>query len=98
MRFRPAPRVSFVRAGVPIVKRIQKHFAKRLAFVFRNFPLSQMHPHAEEAAETAEFAASHDKFWEMHDLLYENQDRLDEVLLPKVTEELGLDPSNFGRP
>ena len=56
----------------PIVKRLQKHFGKRLLFVFRNFPLSQMHPHAESAAETAEFAGTHDKFWEMHDLLYEN--------------------------
>src|SRR6267378_230908 len=41
----------------PIVKRLQKHFGKRLLFVFRNFPLSQMHPHAESAAETAESAA-----------------------------------------
>jgi protein-disulfide isomerase len=79
----------------PIVKRVQKHFAKRLAFVFRNFPLSQMHPYAEAAAETAEFAASHNKFWEMHDLLYENQDRLDEELLSTLTEELGLDPSEL---
>jgi protein-disulfide isomerase len=65
----------------PIVKRVQKHFGKRLLFVFRNFPLSQMHPYAEPAAETAEFASAHDKFWEMHDLLYENPDRLDDALL-----------------
>ncbi len=38
----------------PIVKRVQKHFGKRLSFVFRNFPLTQMHPFAEPAAETAE--------------------------------------------
>src|ERR1700678_3271601 len=43
----------------PIVKRVQKHFGKRLLFVFRNFPLSQMHVHAESAAETAEFAGAH---------------------------------------
>ena len=43
----------------PIVKRVQKHFGKRLLFVFRNFPLSEMHPYAEPAAETAEFAAAH---------------------------------------
>jgi protein-disulfide isomerase len=35
----------------PIVKRLQKHFGKRLLFVFRNFPLNQTHPHAESAAE-----------------------------------------------
>ena len=62
----------------PIVKRLQKHFGKRLSFVFRNFPLTQLHPYAEPAAETAEFAGSHEKFWQMHDLLYENQNRLDD--------------------
>ena len=41
----------------PIVKRLQKHFGEGLLLVFRNFPLSQMHPHAESAAETAEFTA-----------------------------------------
>ena len=40
----------------PIVKRLQRHLGKRLGFVFRNFPLRQIHPHAEAAAETAETA------------------------------------------
>jgi protein-disulfide isomerase len=75
----------------PIIKRLQKHFGKRLLFVFRNFPLSQMHPYAEPAAETAEFAGAHSKFWEMHDLLYENQDRLDDALLFELAEQLHLD-------
>jgi protein-disulfide isomerase len=60
----------------PIVKLIQQHFRPRLRFVFRHFPLSQAHPNAESAAQTAEFAGAHGKFWEMHDALYENQDRL----------------------
>jgi protein-disulfide isomerase len=75
----------------PIVKRLQKHFGKRLSFIFRNFPLSQMHPFAESAAEAAEFAGAQGKFWEMHDLLYENQNRLgEEGLLEELAEELGL--------
>jgi protein-disulfide isomerase len=74
----------------PIVQRIQKHFGKRLRFVFRNFPLSEMHPNAESAAESAEFAATHGKFWEMHDLLFENQDRLGGVLYLQLAEKLGL--------
>jgi protein-disulfide isomerase len=78
----------------PIVKRLQKHFGKRLAFVFRNFPLNQMHPYAESAAETAEFAGSHDKFWEMHDLLYENQDGLGEDgLMDELAQQLHLVPA-----
>ena len=79
----------------PIVKRVQKHFGKRLLFVFRNFPLSEMHPYAEPAAETAEFAAAQHKFWEMHDLLYENQDRLDDALLFRLAEQLHLDPEKL---
>jgi protein-disulfide isomerase len=80
----------------PIVKRVQKHFGKRLLFVFRNFPLSEMHPYAEPAAETAEFAAAHHKFWEMHDLLYENQDRLDDALLLfQLAQQLQLDPEKL---
>jgi len=79
----------------PIVKRLQKHFGKGLLLVFRNFPLSQMHTHAESAAETAEFAGSHNKFWEMHDLLFEHQDRLEDSLLMILTEELHLAPAEL---
>lgn len=74
----------------PIVKQIQKRFGKRLRFVFRNFPLSQMHPHAEAAAEVAEFAGAQGKFWEMHDQLYENQARFGEALYLSLGEKLGL--------
>lgn len=73
-----------------IVKRVQKHFGRRLGFVFRNFPLKEMHPHAESAAETAEFAGAHGKFWEMHDLLFENQKRLSKPVYIELAEELGL--------
>jgi len=74
----------------PIVKRVQKHFGERLRFVFRNFPLREMHPHAEAAAETAEFAGAHGKFWEMHDLLFENQERLGGPLFLELAEKLEL--------
>ncbi|HMD44215.1 MAG TPA: thioredoxin domain-containing protein [Candidatus Acidoferrum sp.] len=76
----------------PIVKRVQKHFGKRLRFVFRNFPLGEMHPHAESAAESAEFAGSKNKFWEMHDLLFENQENLSGVLYLKLATQLELPP------
>ncbi len=61
----------------PIVQQVQKHFGAKLRFVFRNFPLTELHPHAEAAAETAEFAGAHGKFWEMHDAIFENQRRLE---------------------
>jgi len=78
-------------AAYPIVKRVQKHFGKRLRFVFRNFPLVQAHPNAQSAAEAAEFAAAHGKFWEMHDAIYENQRELSMDFLLRVGEKLGLD-------
>ncbi len=74
----------------PIIKQVQKHFGKRLRLVFRNFPLGEMHPHAEAAAEVAEFAASQGKFWEMHDLLFENQARLGDALFSELAEKLKL--------
>ena len=62
-------------AAYPIVKEIQSRLGERLRFVFRNFPITTSHPHAEQAAESAESAAAQGRFWEMHDLLYENQAR-----------------------
>jgi protein-disulfide isomerase len=74
----------------PIVKAVQNHFGKRLRFVFRNFPLTQVHPNAESAAETAEFAGAHGRFWEMHDRLYENQASLSLPLYLALAESLRL--------
>jgi protein-disulfide isomerase len=74
----------------PVVKRVQKHFGKRLRFVFRNFPLTQIHPEAENAAETAEFAGAHDQFWQMHDALFENQEALGPELYSSLADTLGL--------
>ncbi|HWO29126.1 MAG TPA: thioredoxin domain-containing protein [Candidatus Acidoferrum sp.] len=75
----------------PIVKALQKKFGKQLRFVFRNFPLREIHPKAEVAAETAEFAATHGKFWDMHDLIFENQNSLSEQMLGELARRLTLD-------
>jgi len=74
----------------PIVKAVRKHFGKQLRFVYRHFPLTQIHPLAEPAAEAAEFARVNEHFWEMHDGIFENQDRLSVPLLAELAEELGL--------
>src|SRR5229473_594536 len=74
-----------------IVKALQKKFGKQLRFAFRNFPLREIHPNAEVAAETAEFAAAHDKFWDMHDLIFENQNSLSEQMLGELADRLTLD-------
>jgi protein-disulfide isomerase len=81
----------------PIIKQVQKHFGKRLGFVFRNFPLNESHPSAEDAAETAEFAATQERFWEMHDALFENQDALGIPLLLELAQKLGLSADDLNR-
>lgn len=82
----------FCGLAYPVVKQLQRHFQEKLRFVFRNFPLSEIHPLAEIAAETAEFAASKGKFWEMHDLLYEHQNQLSAPFLLELAESLNLSP------
>ena len=84
-------------AAYPIVKRVQKHFGKKLCFVFRNFPLVQSHPMAQSAAEAAEFAASHGKFWEMHDAIYENQRSLSVEFLVEIADGMGLSGSALAK-
>lgn len=79
----------------PYLKRLQERLGDQLCFVFRNFPITQSHPLAEVAAETAEFANSEGRFWEMHDRIYEEQRRLSLPLLLELTQELQLSPEQF---
>ena len=79
----------------PIIKQVQKNLGNKLCFIFRNFPITQIHPHAQHAAEAAEAAAAQNKFWEMHDYLYEHQQALDDKNLEKYAGILGLDMVKF---
>jgi NhaA family Na+:H+ antiporter len=85
------------RQVAPIIEELRARFGDRLRYVFRHFPLTTMHPHAQLAAEAAEAAAAQGKFWEMHDLLFERQDALDEGDLIQYAIELGLDAERFER-
>ncbi|GIJ34670.1 Protein-disulfide isomerase [Micromonospora sediminimaris] len=64
--------------------------ADTVRHVYRHFPITNMHPYAERAAEVAEAAGRRGRFWEMHDWLYEHQDQLDPVHLTLGVEQLGL--------
>jgi len=81
----------------PIVKEIKLRLGDRLRFVFRNFPLTQSHPHAEHAAEAAEAAGAQGKFWQMHDYLFEHQQALDDAHLVHYAVALQLDEQTFKR-
>src|SRR5271169_4754050 len=60
----------------PIVSSVRQAYKDKLRFVFRNFPLSSIHPNARSAAAAAEAAGIQGKYWEMYDLLFENQENL----------------------
>ena len=81
----------------PVVQEIRRILGPDLRFVFRNFPLAQIHPHAQRAAEAAEAAAAQGEFWGMHDLLFENQDALEESDLLRYAAALSLDGERFAR-
>ena len=80
-----------------VVKEIQRRLGDDLLFAFRNFPLANIHPHAEHAAEAAEAAGDQGNFWGMHDLLFENQAALEDEDLAAYADELGLDAKRLLR-
>jgi protein-disulfide isomerase len=82
-------------AAYPLIKEIQAQLGEQLRFVFRNFPITSSHAHAEQAAEAAEAASAQRRFWEMHDTLFENQRQLRLEHLRAYARALGLDLEQF---
>jgi protein-disulfide isomerase len=80
-----------------ILLAVRERMGPRLRFVFRHFPLAEMHPHAMHAAEAAEAAADQGKFWEMHDALFEHQEALEDADLIRYAQALGLDAERVER-
>ena len=81
--------------AAPAVKLMLARFTDRVRFVFRHFPLSEVHPHALLAAEAAEAAGGQGKFWPMHDLLFDNQSHLKRNQLGSYAEKLELDMPRY---
>ena len=81
----------------PIVKRIQHALGAELRFAFRHFPLTQIHPHAQHAAEASEAAADRGRFWEMHGKLFEHQGALEDRDLVRYASEIGITGAEVAR-
>ena len=81
--------------AAPAVKIMRDHFGRQVRFVFRHFPLREVHPHAELAAEAAEAAGAQGKFWPFHDLLFAHQHRLGEAHLRDHAQQVGLDMARY---
>ena len=80
-----------------LVKRLLKEKQNHVHFVFRNFPLQEIHPMALSAALAAEAAAAQQRFWDMHDMIFEHQGELSNYRLLDFAKVLGLDERKFAR-
>jgi protein-disulfide isomerase len=78
-----------------IIRDLQTELGDRLRVVYRHYPLSGIHPHAQEAAEAAEAAGAQNQFWEMHELLFQKQNALGQKNLIAYAEGLNLDIERF---
>jgi protein-disulfide isomerase len=77
------------------IRALQREFPEKLRFVFRHFPLEEIHPHARGAATAAEAAEAQGQFWAMHEYLFEHQNALADRDLRDYAAELGLEPDRF---
>lgn len=85
----------YCRGAFRDVEEMLDEYRGTLRFVFRNFPIPQLHPHAAQAAEAAEAASAQGKFWEMYQLLLQPHARLDTDSLLSYAEVLALDVPRF---
>lgn len=77
------------------VAQVRRELRVAFVYAFRNFPLTEIHPHALHAALAAEAAELQGKFWEMHDLLFQRQRALADDDLAAYAKEVGLDEARF---
>ena len=85
----------FCGAAASSVEQLLQIMGDEIQFAYRHFPLSQIHPHAQQAAEAAEAAAQQGRFWDMHELLFAHQNRLTPRDLIGYASALGLDLRRF---
>jgi protein-disulfide isomerase len=85
----------YCQAAYSVVNGLLEYFESDLRFVFRHMPLTEMHSHAELAAEAAEAAAAQGKFWEMHGALYQHQSILARDCIFSLARQMQLDLERF---
>jgi protein-disulfide isomerase len=78
-----------------VIRELHDRLQDEICLVFRHYPRSGSHPHAQQAAEAAEAAGAQNKFWDMHDLLFQNQAALTTKDLQRYADQLALDTKRF---
>ncbi|MFA6525303.1 MAG: DsbA family protein [Patescibacteria group bacterium] len=79
----------------PIIKELVSSYGDQVQFVYRDFPMTEIHSSTQKAHEAADCANEQGKFWQMHDKLYQNQDKLSVDDLKQYAVQLGLDTNTF---
>ncbi|MEM7819740.1 MAG: DsbA family protein [Candidatus Aenigmatarchaeota archaeon] len=85
---------SACRSAYPVVKQVIDTYGNKIKFVYKHFPLTQIHPYAQKAAEASECAADQEKFWEYYTKLFEGTS-LSTKTLKNYAKELNLDTDKF---
>jgi protein-disulfide isomerase len=85
----------YCQRAAPTLKRVRQTYGDKVRIVWKDFPLTQIHPQAFKAAEAAHCAEEQGKFWEFHDRLFGNQQALQPDDLKKTAADLGLDTAKF---
>jgi protein-disulfide isomerase len=78
------------------MREVLNKYEGQVRLVYRDFPLTSIHPYALSAALAGECADEQGKFWEYHDVLFANQAQLDEESLLDYAAQVGLDTDSFG--
>ena len=79
----------------PTLKQVEKNYAQTVRVVYRQFPLTNLHPHAQKAAEASLCAAEQNKFWEFHDSMFGNQKELSVPDLKQRAVDMKMDTKAF---
>lgn len=85
----------FCQRVMPTLKQVREKYGDRVRIVWKDFPLTSIHPQAFKAAEAGNCAREQGKFWEYHDRLFTNQQALQPEFLKKYAADAGLDAAKF---
>jgi protein-disulfide isomerase len=79
----------------PTLKQVEKNYADKVRLVYRQFPLTNVHPHAQKAAEASLCANEQKHFWEFYDSMFSDQAHLEVADLKKRAQAMGLNTTAF---